>query len=117
MVTIGSGTPADAERFARQLDLKNPLVTDPTLEAFRRAGMKRGVLKTIGLQSIIHGIGAMRRGFKQSATKGDPWQQGGIVVVSALARGGTVTMQHASGVAGEPTDFSLVVQAVGAAAQ
>ena len=116
-MVVGSGKPRDAKRFAAQFELKNPVVTDPTLEAYRRAGMKRGLRATFNLKAVKNAVRSFGGGFRQSATKGDPWQQGGVVVVGALHRGGKVLMQHAASAAGEPTDFATVARAVEAAAR
>jgi hypothetical protein len=109
---IGSGTPSQAKRFAAEENLTTPLVTDPSLEAYRRAGMKRGVLRTLGPKSLLHAARALKDGHRQKKTMGDPWQQGGIVVVSPLSGGGHVTMQHAASEAGDPTDLAGVISAV-----
>ncbi len=111
-MVVGSGTPSQAKRFATEENLVSPIVTDPTLEAYRRAGMKRGVLRTLGPKSALHAVRALRGGHRQRKNMGDPWQQGGIVVVSPLSRGGHVTMQHAASEAGDPTDLSGVIAAV-----
>jgi hypothetical protein len=115
LVVVGSGTPAQAKVFAEEERLENPVVTDPTLEAYRRAGMKRGVLSTFSLKGLSHAMRARKGGHSQTSVKGDPWQQGGVVVVSALANGGRVTLQHAASEAGDPTDFGVVVRAIEAA--
>ncbi|GAC1358009.1 MAG: hypothetical protein NVSMB47_11010 [Polyangiales bacterium] len=117
IVVVGSGTPAQAKRFVEILKLTMPVVTDPTLEAYKRAGMKRSVLATIGPGSILRGFKTMKAGFKQHSTQGDPWQQGGVVVVGALSKGGRVTWQHASDGAGKPTDFGHMVEAMREAAK
>lgn len=126
LVIIGSGTPEQAKTFAEEESLGRALgggreifvVTDPTLEAYRRAGMKRGLLAT--LAGFGNGLRAFRAGHRQGLTKGDPWQQGGVVVVSSLAPerlgAGKVVLQHAADAAGEPTDFGHVVEAVARAA-
>lgn len=117
LVAIGSGTPAQAKAFSQELAMTTPLVTDPTLEAYKRGGMKRGVLRTLSFKGVGFALRARRGGFKQTGTSGDPWQQGGVVVLAALDRGGAVTLQHAASAAGEPTDFGVMVEAMGRAAK
>ena len=116
IVVVGSGTPEQAKRFVDLLGLAMPVVTDPTLEVYKRARMKRTVLGTLGPGAILRGFRAMKAGFKQHSTQGDPWQQGGVVVVGALARGGRIRWRHASDAAGKPTDFSRLLEAVREAA-
>lgn len=116
IVLVGSGTPEQARRFVDDFHVKMPVVTDPTLEAYRRAGMKRSVLGSIGPGVLLRGAKTLAKGFRQHRQQGDNWQQGGVVVVSALEAGGRVTMQHAADAAGQPTDFARMVEAVRAAA-
>ena len=88
------------------------MVTDPSLEAYHRAGMKRGMLRTIGPKSMLSAVRALGDGHRQKKTAGDPWQQGGVVVVSSLDRGGRELMHHAASAAGDPTDFQKIVRAL-----
>lgn len=112
LVVVGSGTPRQAARFAEEERVESTMVTDPTLEAYRRAGMKRGVLRTFTFKGTLHAARALKAGHVQGPTQGDTWQQGGVVVVSALARDGRVVLQHAASEAGDPTDFEAIVRAV-----
>jgi hypothetical protein len=95
------------------------MVTDPTLEAYNRAGMKRGVLRTFNLKSAASAVRALGGGHTQGRTQGDTWQQGGVVVVSALAPmggpakgglGGRELLHSAASAAGDPTDFEAIVR-------
>lgn len=113
---MGSGTPEQARRFTEQERVPGTLVTDPSLAAYRIAGMKRGVLKTLNPKSALSAVRALGRGHMQGANAGDPWQQGGVLVVDAIERGGRVLLQHASSEAGDPTDFAAVARALDALA-
>lgn len=114
LVVVGSGSPAQARQFAEEESIAD-LVTDPSLEAYRRAGMKRGVLRTLGLTVLKNALRAHGDGHRQRETQGDLWQLGGVLVVSALEHGGRLHLQHAASAAGEPTDLSIVVAAMRAA--
>jgi hypothetical protein len=86
------------------------MVTDPTLEAYNRAGMKRSVLRTLNPKSAFSAVRAMGGGHVQGRVQGDAWQQGGVIVVSALAAGGRELLHHAASAAGDPTDFSVIAR-------
>lgn len=105
---VGSGTPEQARAFREQEDVQGTLVTDPTLEAYRLAGMKRGVMRVFNPKSAVSMFRALGRGHLQGITAGDTWQQGGVLVVA----GGRLRLQHAASEAGQPTDFSRVVDAL-----
>lgn len=112
LVIVGSGTPDQAKRFADEEQVIGTMVTDPTLEAYRVGGMRRGVLTVMNAKAALHAVRALRDGHRQRRTQGDPWQQGGVVVVDALSRSGRIALHHAASEAGDPTDFSVVVRAV-----
>ena len=51
---------------------------------------------------------ALRAGFRQSRVQGNPWWQGGVVV---LARPGRLVHTQRDGVAGDPLDLDAVLAA------
>lgn len=114
---MGSGTPEQARRFAEEERVIGVLVTDPTLEAYRRGDLKRGIGTVANVKSAAHMVRALRAGHVQGRTQGDPWQQGGILVIDALDRTGKVKYHHAASEAGDPTDFGEAVRAVKALAR
>ena len=59
---------------------------------------------------MLNAVRAFGSGNRQGRTQGDPWQQGGVLVVSPLRDGGRVLLQHAASEAGHPTDFVAVVK-------
>lgn len=105
---MGSGNVASAKRFRDDEDVRGTLVTDPSLVAYSIAGMKRSFLSTMNPRSALSAVRALRAGHVQGLTRGDNWQQGGILVVEALDRGGALLFEHASSEAGDPTDFRRV---------
>jgi hypothetical protein len=109
---VGSGNPEQARKFKEQEDVQGTLVTDPSLKTYNIAGMKRGVLKTLNPKSALHAVRALGGGHRQGKNAGDPWQQGGLLVVDAQKRGGRLIMQHAASEAGDATDFTAVVRAL-----
>jgi len=117
LVIVGSGSPEQAKRFVEEERVIGTMVTDPTLEAYRRGDLKRGLGTVANLQSAKHMLRALRAGHVQGRTQGDPWQQGGILVIDALERTGRVTLHHAASEAGDPTDFTEAVRAVQALAR
>ena len=91
LVVIGSGTADKARDFQQQFSIDFPVHVDPSRAAFRAAGLKRGVLSTFSARALVRGIGALRSGARQGTTQGDPWQQGGALL---LAPGGRVAWEH-----------------------
>ena len=95
VVIVGNGWPAMAKDFAAHAGLPESvtLLTDPSLQSYSAAGLKRGALLTLGPRGWLPYLRTMRKGFRQGRTKGDPWQQGGALVV---AKGGAVLYRHVS---------------------
>jgi len=95
LAVVGNGWPAMARKFAErnQLPSSMALLTDPSREAYRAAGLRRSALLTLGPWSWLPFARTLWHGFRQRRTAGDPWQQGGALVV---ARGGEVLFRHAS---------------------
>jgi hypothetical protein len=79
VVFIGNGTPAMAAGFARDFDIRAPLFTDPTLEAYRAAGLPRGLGSL--LKTAKNAARTLAAGHRQGPTRGDTFQQGGVLVI------------------------------------
>jgi AhpC/TSA antioxidant enzyme len=111
---IGNGLPPMAKAFARRMGLGDEtlVLTDPRRESYRRAGFRRGLFATLGPQTWRNILRAVRR-FGVRRTQGDPWQQGGTLVV---ARGGEVLFRYASAHQGDRPQPRDVVAALPRAA-
>ncbi len=107
VVAIGNGTPAMARDFAAKFGIDFPLYTDPSRESFRVAGMRRAF--GLGLGTIALGRRAMAAGHRQGRTAGDPWQQGGVLVVHP--RHGVV-WAHIDAAAGDHAGLDDVLDAL-----
>lgn len=94
LFVIGNGTPNFVAGFREQTGWDGPLYTDPSLAVYRAAELKRGVANTFDPRVIGSTIRAFARGFRQGRTRGDTWQQGGVLVVAPT---GDVKWHHVSG--------------------
>ena len=74
------------------------IFSDPRREAYEAAGLKHGIFKTLNPTSMRRGMKARSEGFRQRKTMGDPFQQGGVLVV---APNGQVIYSYASNEAGD----------------
>jgi len=110
-VLVGNGAPAAIDGFVERHALGDKpvdVVTDPTLAAFRAAGLVRSAWATFGPRAIVDYVRAMGAGFVPRKTAGDNLQQGGAVVVDA---GGRVVFHHVSRSLGDHADGSDLVDA------
>ena len=105
---IGSGTPDDARAFARHMHTEGalPILVDEALASYRAAGLKRSVGAT-----LLH-PGSWLRGIKSMAahpqrrTAGDPWQQGGAMLVRP---DGAITWRYVSQYSGDHPAISVLL--------
>ena len=110
MAAIGNGTPDMARAFVAQFEVRFPVFTDPERNSYRLAGMKRSF--GLGINSFRQARRALAAGHRQGFTAGDPWQQGGILIV---AQGGAVCWRHVNSDAGDNVDGEHVLAALTAA--
>ena len=106
---IGNGSPSFIEGFRETTKYDGPIYTDPSLAVYQAAQLKRGVLHTFNPLAVGKTIGAFMRGHRQGTTKGDPWQQGGVLVI---AKGGEVKWHQASERPGDNAEAREIVAAL-----
>jgi len=82
LVVIGNGQPEHARAFRKDEGIPFALWVDPEMEAYRAAGLRRGVTKTLSARSVGHAVRALRGGHRQQKVQGDPWQLGGTFVIT-----------------------------------
>ena len=83
VAVIGSGTPAMAKAFAEHMGLPGdvPVLSDRLREGYQLAGFKRSVWRTFTPGALLNSLRELRKGFRQGRTQGDPFQQGGTLIV------------------------------------
>lgn len=110
LVFVGNGAPRYARAFAEEQHLHVPLYTDPELHAYRALSFKHGLGRTLGtVRTFGHAFRALSKGYRQGATQGEPFQQGGVVVVTPQ---GDVPYLFASEEAGDHPDADAILEAV-----
>lgn len=72
--------------------------------------MKRGTAKTLGPKVIANAARATKAGFRQTKTRGDAIQIGGVVVIGP---DGKTRYAHIEDVAGDLADLDEVLAALG----
>jgi peroxiredoxin len=96
IVLVGSGSAARLGAFADRMKLGGPgvtLATDPSLEAFRAAGMQKSFGGTYGPKAVLGSIALYTVGHwvSRDPDDGDVVQQGGAVLLDAQ---GEVVLAH-----------------------
>jgi hypothetical protein len=106
---IGNGSPSFIDGFREETGWDGAIYTDPSLEVFARAGMKRGVMSTLRPMAAVRSIRTLARGFRQGRTQGDQWQQGGVLVVMP---DGAIRWRHASESPGDNASVDEIERAL-----
>jgi peroxiredoxin len=106
LIVVGNGQPRFVADFRRTTGFEGLLYTDPTRAAYRACAFNRGVGATVNPTTAKNAVRAMRAGFRQGRTQGDPWQQGGVV---AIAPGDEVLWIERVRRAGDTVDLDAVL--------
>ena len=111
LIVIGNGSPEQARRFAKGVDLETPIYTDPDLATYAALGMSRQISQQ--LAQLPNTLGAAwktwRQGFRQGAVLGDAMQLGGVIVVS---KGGEVVYEQRSRYPGDHPPTRHILEAL-----
>jgi peroxiredoxin len=86
---VGSGAPEHLAPFAARVGLEGravDLLTDPTLAAYRAAGLARSAWATYRPASLYQMARSIARGHPHAPRRGDPLQQGGTLLVDHRGR-------------------------------
>lgn len=106
---IGNGAPMFIAGFRETTGFDGAIYTDPSLALYRALALRRGVTTVVRPGVAMAAVRALRGGFRQGATQGDPWQQGGVVVVGVDGR---VGYRYASTAAGDHPPVDAVLAAL-----
>lgn len=109
LFVIGNGSPSFIEGFRDETKFDGPVYTDPSLATYKAAQLKRGVAKTFDPRGLFGAVKAFADGRRQGKTQGDPWQQGGVLVV---APSGEIKWHHASERSGDNASAAAIVSAL-----
>ena len=60
LYVIGNGSPSFMDGFRETTGYQGPLFTDPSLEVYQAAGLKRGVATVLSPRAALAGLSALR---------------------------------------------------------
>jgi len=109
LVVIAPAKPEHIAGFRESTGYKGALFVDPSLRAFKTAGLVRGRGSTYHPLAMLRGIRALAQGFRQVGRHGDIVQQGGTFV---LGPGNRVRYEWRDRYAGHHPDLDEVVEAL-----
>ncbi len=110
LVVVGNGSVQHLQWFLEDQGHPDfPVLTDPSRKLYEEAGFRRDAGAYLSLDALRNTWRALRSGFRQARTRGDPWQQGGVLVV---APGGRITWRHVSRALGDHPSSDEVLAAL-----
>lgn len=109
LYVIGNGSPSFIEGFREETKYTGAVYVDPSLEVYKAAELKRGVVKTFNPLALGKTIKAFAAGNRQGRTQGDAWQQGGVL---AIDTDGSVIWHHISEHSGDQASGAQIVAAL-----
>lgn len=109
LVAIGSGSTRSARKFVDDFHFTGDMYVNRNLKVYKAFDLERGIIKTLGLSSLIKGVRTMKKGFRQGKSAGDLWQQGGLFV---LGPGDQLLFAHRDQFAGDHADLQKVISKI-----
>ena len=110
LIAIGSGSPRSAQKFVDDFHFTGDMYVNRNLKVYKAFDLERGIIKTLGLSSLIKGIGTMKKGFRQGRSAGDLWQQGGLFF---MGPGEDLLFAHRDKFAGDHADLRQAIAEIG----
>lgn len=86
-----------------------PIYTDPSRKSYQALGMRRDIMASFSLDILRNSRRAFGKGFRQTSTRGDALQLGGVLVVMP---DGKVPYVYKSRVAGDHPDPAEILAAL-----
>jgi hypothetical protein len=108
-VVVGPAKPEHIAAFRQATGYGGALYVDPSLRAFRTAGLVHGWASTYHPLAVVRGVRAFAQGFRQGARQGDAAQQGGTFV---LGPGDRLRYEWRDDFAGDNPDLDEMVEAI-----
>jgi hypothetical protein len=109
LVVVGNGNRHSARAFKEETGLETPLYVDTARASYRALGMRRSPARFLWPSALGNVWRAYREGFRQKWIQGDPWQLGGVLVVTTEGR---VAYRYVSQVPGDHPPMAEVLAAL-----
>ena len=98
LVLVGNGEAHFISGFRETTRFDGKIYTDPSREVFNALGFSNNKRATFSPKVLLSGVKAFVKGHRQRGVQGDPWQQGGLLIVSKEQK---INFYHAFKTAGE----------------
>ena len=106
---VGNGLPVMAQDFIEKFQIQSPVYVDPKRILYKALGLSANKLKMLNPKMFVSGLKTAKKGFVQSKVLGDPWQLGGVVL---LTPAGEMPYVYRSAFAGDHPGIDVVLQKI-----
>lgn len=103
---IGHGTPKDIEWFYSKNETSLEIFVASNRDAYRVTEMISSIKHFLSFRTIGFMKKAHHDGFRQTSLKGNPWQLGGVLMISVA---GQLMYQHRSQQPGDHADINDIL--------
>lgn len=106
---IAPSTAEQANRATVEFNVPYQMLADPKRVAFAAAGMRRDLFSNLNVRTLQYFLRTWKKGIRQKGIQGNPFQQGGAIVVE---RGGVLKFHYVGKAAGDHPDLDQVIAAI-----
>ncbi|MBF0289489.1 MAG: AhpC/TSA family protein [SAR324 cluster bacterium] len=82
LTVIGNGNSYFIQAFREDTGFQGEIYTDPTRQSYKLLGFKKDVTSSLNMKTLKTGLKGLIEGHSQKSIQGDPWQQGGVIVIT-----------------------------------
>lgn len=106
---IAPSTSQQAGRATVEFNVPYQMLADPQRVAFAAAGMRRDLFSNLNVRTFQYFLRTWKKGIRQKGIQGNPFQQGGALVIG---RGGVLKFHYIAKAAGDHPDMDQVIAAI-----
>jgi len=106
---IAPSTAQQAHRATVEFNVPYQMLADPQRLAFAAAGMRRDLFSSLNLRTFQYFLRTWKKGIRQKGIQGNPFQQGGALVIG---RGGVLKFHFIGKAAGDHPDLDQVIASI-----
>ncbi len=109
LVVIGNGDSYFIKTFREDTGFQGEIYTDPSRQSYTILQFKKGIRSSVRLKTLTTGLKAIMEGHSQKSVQGDPWQQGGVIVITP---GQSISFFYANQEAGDYVEVETILMKI-----
>ena len=106
---LAPATAEQARKACEEFQVDYQMLADPQRVAFKAAGMRRDLFSNLNFRTLRYFMRTWRKGIRQKGIQGNPFQQGGAMVIE---KEGILRFHFVGKAAGDHPDLNDVIAAL-----